>query len=85
MVLISGESGIGKSSLVDTLRARVRREGLTRVALRCSPYHTNSALYPVIAHVQQALRFERHDTAAEKLAKLEQALQLLNGGKPLDP
>jgi class 3 adenylate cyclase/predicted ATPase len=77
VVLISGEAGIGKSSLVDTLRARVRREGLTRVAIRCSPYHTNSALYPVIAHVQQALRFERHDTAAEKLPKLEQALRPL--------
>jgi class 3 adenylate cyclase len=75
VVLISGEAGIGKSSLVDTLRAQVRREGLTRIAIRCSPYHTNSALYPVIAHVQQALRFERHDTAEEKLAKLEQALQ----------
>ncbi len=78
VVLISGEAGIGKSSLVDTLRAQVRREGLTRVAIRCSPYHTNSALYPVIAHVQQALRFERYDTAEEKLAKLEQALQTLH-------
>jgi class 3 adenylate cyclase len=75
VVLISGEAGIGKSALVDTLRAHVRREGLTRVAIRCSPYHTNSALYPVIAHVQQALRFARHDTVEEKLAKLERALQ----------
>src|SRR4030095_3167450 len=78
VVLISGEAGIGKSALVETLRAYVRREGLTRVALRGSPYHTNSALYPVIAHVQQALRFARHDTAEEKLAKLEQALQPLS-------
>jgi predicted ATPase len=77
VVLISGEAGIGKSALVETLRTHVRREDLTRVAMRCSPYHTNSALYPVIAHVQQALRFERHDTAEEKLAKLEQALQPL--------
>src|SRR4029453_15203946 len=44
VVLISGEAGIGKSALVDTLRAHVRREGLMRVALRCSAYHTNSAL-----------------------------------------
>jgi predicted ATPase len=78
VVLISGEAGIGKSALVDTLRAQVRREGLTRVAMRCSPYHTNSALYPVITHVQEALRFARHDTAEEKLAKLEQALQTLS-------
>jgi hypothetical protein len=78
VVLISGEAGIGKSALVETLRTHVRREGLTRVAIRCSPYHTNSALYPVIAHVQQALRFERHDTAEEKLAKLEQGLQTVN-------
>ena len=78
VVLISGEAGIGKSALVETLRAQVRREGLTRVAMRCSPYHTNSALYPVIAHVQQAVRLARDDTAEEKLTKLEQALQTLS-------
>src|SRR4029450_7859840 len=74
VVLISGEAGIGKSALVETLRTHVRREGLTRVAMRCSPYHTNSALYPVIAHVQQAVRLAS-DTAEEKLTKLERALQ----------
>ena len=78
VVLISGEAGIGKSALVETLRTHVRREGLTRVAMRCSPYHTNSALYPVIAHVQQAVRLARDDTAEEKLTKLERALQPLS-------
>jgi hypothetical protein len=78
VVLISGEAGIGKSALVDTLRTHVRREELTRVAIRCSPYHTNSALYPVIAHVQQAVRLARDDTAEEKLMKLERALQPLS-------
>jgi class 3 adenylate cyclase/predicted ATPase len=78
VVLISGEAGIGKSALVDTLRTHVRREELTRVAIRCSPYHTNSALYPVIAHVQQAVRLARDDTAEEKLTKLERALQPLS-------
>jgi predicted ATPase len=46
--------------------------------MRCSPYHTNSALYPVIAHVQQAVRLARDDTAEEKLTKLERALQPLS-------
>jgi class 3 adenylate cyclase/predicted ATPase len=78
VVLISGEAGIGKSALVETLRAHVRGEGLTRVSARCSPYHTNSALYPVIAHAQQVVRLARGDTAEEKLAKLEQALQALS-------
>jgi len=48
VVLISGEPGIGKSALVEGLRAQVRTEGLPRIAYSCSPYHTTSALYPVI-------------------------------------
>jgi class 3 adenylate cyclase len=75
VVLISGEAGIGKSSLVETLRAQVRREGLTRVAVRCSPYHTNSALYPVIEHVQRVCRMQRDDPPAAKLDKLERTLR----------
>jgi hypothetical protein len=53
----------------------VRRERLTRVTARCSPYHINSVLYAVIGHVQQAIRLARDDTAEEKLTKLEQVLQ----------
>jgi class 3 adenylate cyclase/predicted ATPase len=75
VVLISGEAGIGKSSLVETLRAQVRREGLTHVAFRCSPYHTNSALYPVIEHVQRVFQWQRDDPPAAKLDKLECTLR----------
>jgi class 3 adenylate cyclase/predicted ATPase len=75
VVLIRGEAGIGKSSLVETLRAQVRREGLTRVAVRCSPYHTNSALYPVIEHVQRVCQVQRDDPPAVKLDKLERTLR----------
>ena len=46
VVLISGEAGIGKSVLVDGLRAVVRAEGLPRVAFRCSPYHTTARFTP---------------------------------------
>ena len=75
VVLLSGEAGIGKSSLVQTLRAHVSQAEVTRLALRCSPYHTNSTLYPVITLMQQVLRFAREDAAETKLAKLEQGLQ----------
>jgi hypothetical protein len=59
VVLLSGEAGIGKSSLVGGLRSHVSQEGMTRIAFRCSPYHTNSALYPIIECVQQALGCSR--------------------------
>jgi class 3 adenylate cyclase/predicted ATPase len=75
VVLISGTAGIGKSSLVEVLRAQVRFEGLPRIAFRGSSYHQNSALYPVITHVERLLGIERADAPATKLDKLEQGLR----------
>lgn len=75
VVLVSGEAGIGKTALIEVLRAHVAREGYTRVGFRGSPYHTHSALYPVIEHVRRVVRLERHDSPATTLDKLEQALQ----------
>jgi class 3 adenylate cyclase len=75
VVLLSGTAGIGKSALAEVLRAQVRDEGLPRIALRCSAYHHNSALYPVITHVERALDMQREDTPATKLDKLEQGLR----------
>jgi predicted ATPase len=40
VVLVSGEAGIGKSRLVETIREQVLRDGLPRLTYRCSPYHT---------------------------------------------
>ncbi len=75
VVLISGEAGIGKSSLVATVRAHVAQEESTRIAFRCSPYHTNSTLYPVMTHLEQMLGFDRDDSPDVKLDKLEKALK----------
>jgi class 3 adenylate cyclase/predicted ATPase len=75
VVLINGEPGIGKSALADVIREHVAREGYTRATYRCSPYHTNSALYPVITHLQRLWRWERDDTPAEKLEKMEETLR----------
>ena len=40
----------------------------------CSPYHTNTALYPVITQLERAAGFASHDEAADRLAKLEALL-----------
>src|SRR6266446_5158418 len=75
VVFISGEAGIGKSALVEGLRGQVRAEGLPRMAFRCSPYHTTSALYPVITHLEHLLQFEQDDPPATRLSKLESGLR----------
>src|SRR5712691_3172183 len=75
VVFVSGEAGIGKSALAEALRAQVRAEGLPRLAFRCSPYHTTSALYPVITHIEHLLQFEPDDPPATRLAKLESGLR----------
>jgi class 3 adenylate cyclase/predicted ATPase len=75
IVLVSGEPGIGKSTLVNTLRALVRAEGLMRITYRCSAYHTNSALYPMIEHIRRIAGWQLEDDAATRLNKLEAMLE----------
>jgi len=74
VVLLSGEPGIGKSRLVQELTEQLAHEGVTRMEFRCSPYHQNSALYPIIDHLQRLLQFARDDAPATKLEKLQHTL-----------
>ena len=73
VVLISGEAGIGKSRLVQTLLEHVAAEPQAWMTpCQCSPYHQHSALYPMIDLLEQvALRFEREEAPPQKLRKLE--------------
>lgn len=75
VVLLSGEAGIGKSRLAQELKEQVGQEGTTLIEFRCSPYHQNSALYPIIEQLQRFLQFERDDPPEAKLKKLENALK----------
>jgi tetratricopeptide (TPR) repeat protein len=75
VVVLSGEAGIGKSRLVYVLTEQVVDTGTPRLTLRCSPYHTNSALYPIIEHLQRLLHWQRDALPEAMLTMLEQALQ----------
>lgn len=91
VVLLSGEPGIGKSRMVQMLKEHVRRGTFAKknsrvfsdswgevspiIECRCSPYHQNSALYPIIDMLQRVvLGFEREDSSDKKLSKLEDFL-----------
>jgi class 3 adenylate cyclase/predicted ATPase len=74
VVLLSGEAGIGKSRLAQVLKDHLAGEPHTLLECRCSPYHTNSALYPVIDLWQRVLQFDTAEAPADKLHRLEQML-----------
>ena len=74
VVLLSGEAGIGKSRLMQVVREHVFNDGALRIEFRCSPYHQNSAWYPIIEHLHRLLHFQREDTPHAKLEKLRQML-----------
>lgn len=78
VVMVSGEAGIGKSSLVSMVRNHVGYEECTRITFRCSPYHQSSALYPVITHLERVLDFDTDDSSVIKIDKLEHVLRATN-------
>ncbi len=75
VVLIQGEAGIGKSRLLEALRDQASEGAHTWVAIRSSPYHTASTLYPVIEHMKRAMRWKPNDGAQVKFEKLENMLR----------
>ena len=74
VVLLHGESGIGKSRLVQMLTEQIAGEPHTHFECRCSPYHQHSAWYPVTDLLTRTLALDRCATSDDKLRKLEQAL-----------
>jgi class 3 adenylate cyclase/tetratricopeptide (TPR) repeat protein len=53
MVLLAGEAGIGKSRMCMALASRIATDGHFIIRLQCSPFHTHSALHPVITSFER--------------------------------
>ncbi len=82
-VFVTGEAGIGKSRLLEALIERLQNEPHEPIRLQCSPYHTTSALYPVIQRLTRVAGFVASDDGAARVEKLERLL-LRNGENPTD-
>ena len=74
VVLLSGEAGIGKSRLIHMLKERIDPTTALRLEARCSSYHQNSTLHPMIEFLHRSLSLRREDPPDAQLAKLERAL-----------
>jgi predicted ATPase len=78
-VLLVGEAGIGKSRVGRALLDAVAEEPHTRIRYQCSPYHTDSALWPVIQQLGHAAGISTDDTTDTKLDRLEGLLDRAGG------
>lgn len=73
-ILLTGEAGIGKSRISEALVETVAGEPHFLLRYQCSPYHADSALYPVVQQLGHAARFSADDDAEQRLEKLEALL-----------
>jgi class 3 adenylate cyclase len=74
VVLVSGEGGIGKSRLVQTLKGSVANDLHVRWECRSAEYYQNTALYPLIELFQRLWQCEAQEPPEAKWAQLEHAL-----------
>jgi class 3 adenylate cyclase/predicted ATPase len=74
IVLLSGEAGVGKSRLTIALRCVLASDSFGSMHHHCSPYHQNSAFYPIIKQLELDAGFSSADTPEIKLEKLEKLL-----------
>ena len=71
VVLLVGEAGVGKSRLARALLDACSAQLPWRTHWQCSPYHTGSALWPVIQRLSRAAGVEAGDPPESTLDKLE--------------
>ena len=94
VVLLAGEAGIGKSRIIETFRGLITETHVT-VRYQCSPFHGDSALYPVIAQIESSAGITLDDSPSARFKKLDVLLRDVNGRSgrsasidcrpPLDP
>ncbi len=76
VLVVRGDAGIGKSCLVNALSDRVRKDGAAGIVYQCSPYYSDTALYPVLQQLKRFAGIDPNATASDRLGRLADALSL---------
>ena len=78
VILLSGIPGVGKSRLLYELKSHIQEEPHLFLLHQCSPYHSQSAFFPVIEQIEQAAQITAREADADKIAKLQAYLPRLS-------
>ena len=71
VVFFSGEPGIGKSRITESLCRQIEADDPVIIRYQCSAYHNNSVLRPVIEQLERDADIRPGDSSATRLEKLE--------------
>lgn len=71
LALVTGEAGIGKSRITQAVIDDIGNKDHIRMTYQCSPYHADSAFYPVIQQMSFAAGIASSDDPNKRLDKLE--------------
>jgi TOMM system kinase/cyclase fusion protein len=75
VVLLLGEPGMGKSSLLRAFRRRLNAPPGQWLECHCSSLYQHTALHPLIELLQRALGFTAGTSSDEKLARLDELVE----------
>ena len=73
-VLLTGEAGIGKSRILRALQDALAIGPEALLYHQCSPYHADSALYPIIQQITRVAQISPGDDRDTRLDRLEALL-----------
>ncbi len=75
VAVLSGEAGIGKSSLVTLIKDTAEAGGARVLHFSCSSYHTQHPLYPFADEFARLATFAEGDAPAARLDKIESLVE----------